>query len=247
MSEMVSRRHLLMGGLTAVGGGMVAGSLSAADEVPRGGVTLEQLGTILDKLGLKPEKTESRFDFAFAANHGEEWELSMSVVLSNDIKTLWVMAWLDELPQSSADVPRTALLRLLADNDKMGSGQFFAYVATNRRFVLQRVVANENITPIIMREMLVELGKTVANTYPHWAVINWKQLSAPAGGTDGQPGPAADANDKGSASKSTGTTGVPTRPSGQSVGPTTAAPTARPATTGAAPAATNTRTIPIKR
>ena len=52
------------------------------------------------------------------------------------------MAWLDELPRSASDVPRVALLRLLADNDKMGGGKFFTYVPGIRRFVLQRVIPN---------------------------------------------------------------------------------------------------------
>ena len=91
---------------------------------------------MLSALGLKATKTDSRYDFTFTAKHGEEWSLSMSVVLSTDEKSVWIMAWLDELPQSAADVPRTALLRLLADNDKIGHGMFFSYVAGNRRFVL---------------------------------------------------------------------------------------------------------------
>ena len=38
----------------------------------------------------------------------------MSAVLSQNGQSIWLMAWLDELPRSSAEVPRAALLRLLA-------------------------------------------------------------------------------------------------------------------------------------
>ena len=83
------------------------------------------------------------------------------------------MAWLDELPRSAADVPRTALLRLLANNDRMGKGKFFAYIASNRRFVLQRVVENQNMSTAAFRDILKDFGASVVETYPHWSVANW--------------------------------------------------------------------------
>jgi hypothetical protein len=178
MSHAVSRRELLVAGLTTLGTGAAASTLSAAEAsgAARNPLTIESLGNLLTALGVKPTRTESRFDFTFTAKQGEDWNMSMSVVLSTDEKTVWIMAWLDELPQSAADVPRTALLRLLSDNDKMGNGQFFAYVATNHRFVLQRVIANDNISSAGFKAALIELAGTVVNTYPHWAVQNWKQI-----------------------------------------------------------------------
>jgi hypothetical protein len=88
------------------------------------------------------------------------------------------MAWLDELPKSAADVPRTALLRLLSDNDKLGSGKFFAYIPANRRFVLQRVIVNENITAASFRAALDDLGTSVAETHAHWYVPNWSSTTS---------------------------------------------------------------------
>jgi hypothetical protein len=195
MERNFSRRAWLASGMTAVGTGAMAGALSAADsdkakDAPRNPLTIESLGTMLAALGLKASKTESRYDFAFTAKHGEEWNLSMSVVLSTDEKSVWIMAWLDELPKSAVDVPRTALLRLLADNDKIGHGMFFAYVQSNHRFVLQRVLRNDNITSASFHADLLELGATVVNTYPHWTVTNWKQLGT---------GPSASAKEKESA------------------------------------------------
>ena len=175
--------------------GVTASHVTAqtAAKASTGAVTLETLEAHLTALKLKPAKTESRFDFEFAhkSPEGEEWELSMSVVLSNDTKTVWMMAWLDELPQNAADVPRTALLRLLADNDKMGQGHFFAYVSSNRRFVLQKVIKNEHITVNTLKSDLLELGKTVIGTYPHWNVANWKTLGNTAPATSGTPAPEA--------------------------------------------------------
>ena len=141
-----------------------------------GQLTEDQLGGLLQAMGLRPKKEIKRYDFAFKAIYkGEEWELSMSTVLSQNGQSVWVMAWLDELPKSAADVPLTALLRLLADNDHLGQGKFFAYVASNRRFVLQRVVDNQNITTARFRNILKELGSSVVQTYPHWSVANWKK------------------------------------------------------------------------
>lgn len=144
-----------------------------------GQLTEDQLGGILRAMGLRPKKEVKRYDFAFKAIYkGEEWELSMSTVLSQNGQSVWVMAWLDELPKSAADVPRTALLRLLADNDHLGQGKFFAYVASNRRFVLQRVVDNQNMTTTKFRNLLKELGSSVVQTYPHWSVTSWKKPSS---------------------------------------------------------------------
>ena len=102
--------------------GALLGLLSALTNEARaqgkpGHVTEEQLGQLITSLGLKPNKVQQRYDFAFTAKLEEdEWQLSMSSVLSQDGEWLWVMAWLDDLPTTSAEVPRTALLRLLAEN-----------------------------------------------------------------------------------------------------------------------------------
>lgn len=149
--------------------------------VSKGALNQQSLGNLLRAMGLKPKIEKKRYDFRFKAIlDGNEWELSMSAVLSNDGKSVWVMAWLDELPKSAADVPRTALLRLLADNDRLGHGKFFSYIASNRRFVMQRVVSNQNITTAVFRDVLKDLGKTVVITHPHWSVSNWKNASAPS-------------------------------------------------------------------
>ncbi len=167
-------------------------SLPAADPAPKpttttvkteatpkvakpGSITEEQLGNLLKAMGLEAKKVESRYDFEFkAVQNKEEWNLSMTAVLSQDGSSIWLMAWLDQLPKSSADVPRTALLRLLSDNDRLGNGKFFAYVATNRRFVLQRVISNEAVTTKVFRGWLDDLGAGVVDTYEHWSVAAWK-------------------------------------------------------------------------
>ncbi len=181
-----SRRSVLGAAVAAVAAPAL---LTAQEKVPaaaapvpavRGRLTDDSLGALLKAMGLEAKLNEKRYDFAFKATVAEnDWELSMSAVLSQDASSVWIMAWLDELPKSAADVPRTALLRLLSENDKMGRGKFFAYIASNRRFVLQRVIANENMTAATFRAALDDLGGSVVHTYPFWSVSNWSGTAAP--------------------------------------------------------------------
>ena len=168
--------------------GAVAGLLcgladsAAAQGGKPGQISHEQLGQLITALGLKPNQAEQRYDFAFTAKlDEEEWQLSMSSVLSQDGEWLWVMAWLDELPTTSAEVPRTALLRLLAENDRLGNGKFFAYIPANRRFVMQVSVPNEDMTSAKLQEIMKDLGTAVVETYPQWSVANWTKPQTPAG------------------------------------------------------------------
>ena len=181
------RGWLILGIFAAAVAGVLALSLPFAGAAPlrpvrSGELTEASLGELLASMGIEAKKKEHRYDFSFKAMYEQqEWNLSMSAVLSRNGKSLWVMAWLDELPRSAADVPRVALLRLLSENDRMGNGKFFAYISGNRRFVLERVVPNEKITSASLREVLRDLGASVAETYPHWSVSNWKNS------TEGEP------------------------------------------------------------
>ncbi|MBW3539002.1 MAG: hypothetical protein KY476_01915 [Planctomycetes bacterium] len=157
---------------------------AAGEPQPGGRLTHASLGTLLETLGLSPKLDSQRYDFAFKALYqGEEWELTMSAVLSQNEESIWVMAWLDELPRSSAEVPRTALLRLLANNDRLGKGKFFAYITSNRRFVLECVVPNQNLSAAAFREVLKDLGASVVQTYPYWSVAGWNGDAAGDGAT----------------------------------------------------------------
>lgn len=141
-------------------------------------LTEESLGNVLTSIGLKPIKTDKRYDFAFKTTiRGEEWKFSMSAVLSRNSESVWLMAWLDQIPSQSSNVPRTSLLKLLAANDRLGNGKFFAYIPTNKRFVLQRVIKNEGMTTRKMMDSLQDLAVSVADEYPIWSVAKWTPVT----------------------------------------------------------------------
>jgi len=157
---------------------LFASSAASAQEttqsLPAGALTEQSLGESLVAIGLKPIKTDKRHDFAFKTSiKGEEWKFSMSAVLSRNSESVWVMAWLDQIPSQASQVPRTSLLRLLAANDRLGNGKFFAYIPTNKRFVLQRVMKNEQMTTKKLMASLQDLAISVAEEYPTWSVANW--------------------------------------------------------------------------
>ncbi|APZ96714.1 hypothetical protein [Fuerstiella marisgermanici] len=151
----------------------------ASPPPPTGTLNEESLGQVLTAIGLKPVKTDKRYDFAFKTSvRGEEWKFSMSAVLSRNSESIWVMAWLDEVPSQSSQVPQLALLKLLAANDRMGNGKFFAYIPNNKRFVLQRVVKNQQMSTKLLMEALQDLAISVADEYPTWSVANWAPKSS---------------------------------------------------------------------
>lgn len=196
MSSNISRRHLLSTGLAALGGTLATAALAAdkekagdPDKAPaksgkpaaKGQLSLEALGTLLEAMGLKPAKYESSYNFTFPFKAEAEWNMTMTATMSTDEEGIWITAYLSELPQTAADVPRTALLKLLAQNDELGDGIFFAYIPKVRKIVLERMIANEGITSASFKESIRELATRVTETQPLWTVAEWKQSPASSG------------------------------------------------------------------
>lgn len=175
------QRMLLLGALA--GACPVLGTVNSAFAQDAAGaqVSVDELGQMVAALGLNPQKKDSRYDFAFQAQvNDQDWALSMSVAMSQDNSSVWMIAWLDELPKNSNDVPRTALLRLLAQNDQLGDGKFFAYIPSTRRFVMQRSVQNSGLTSARLRVLMQDLGTSVVESYPLWATANWNPAGIPS-------------------------------------------------------------------
>jgi len=160
---------------------LVMGFLSAAAEdgdaasaVRTGQLDEPALGQLLSSMGLKPKQAAQRFDFGFSDVHGgEQWRYSMSAVLSQNRESIWIMAWLDQLPEHSDDVSREALLQLLSANDRLGDGKFFAYLPTHRRFVMQRVIPNRDLDQRQFRSVLRDLAGSVTAEHSAWSVASW--------------------------------------------------------------------------
>lgn len=207
MTTIISRRHLLSTGLAAIGATLATTALAAeksaaksadkskgkaddagkapakANQAPVDGqLSLEALGNLLDAMGLKPAKFETSFNFTFPFKAEIEWNMAMTATMSTDEQGIWITAWLAELPQSAADVPRTALLRLLAQNDELGEGIFFAYISKVRKIVLECMIANEDVTSASFKEDVRNLATKVSETQQFWNVAEWKQsTSSPSG------------------------------------------------------------------
>lgn len=206
MSSNLSRRQLLSTGLIAVGGTIATAAFAAdgekstprgekagakGDKLPvKGQLSLDALGKLLDAMGLKPSQFESSFNFTFPFKADVEWNMTMTATMSTDEEGIWLTAWLSELPQSAADVPRTALLRLLAQNDELGDGIFFAYIPKVKKFVLERMIRNEGITSANFKESLRELATRVSETQALWNTAEWKQSTTQSASATKESAPA---------------------------------------------------------
>jgi hypothetical protein len=191
MSSNISRRYLLSTGLAALGGTLATAALAADKEkagetdktsakrekpaAGKGQLSLDALGTLLEAMGLKPTKFESSYNFTFPFKADTEWNMTMTATMSTDEKGIWITAYLADMPQTAADVPRTALLKLLAQNDELGDGIFFAYIPKVRKIVLERMIGNEGITSASFKESIRELATRVTETQALWTVSEWKQ------------------------------------------------------------------------
>lgn len=206
MSTNVSRRHVLTTGLATLGGTLATAALAADKEkagesekarrekpAAKGQLSLEALGTLLEAMGLKPAKYESSYNFTFPFKAEAEWNMTMTATMSTDEMGIWITAYLSELPQTAADVPRTALLKLLAQNDELGDGIFFAYIPKVRKIVLERMIPNEGLTSASFKESIRELATRVTETQPLWTVSEWKQ--SPASGGSGKESAADEKSD----------------------------------------------------
>ena len=156
-----------------VGANVKVGTAPAAGT---GSADTSSLGRMLGELGIAPRVTGTRFDFEFASREeDQEWAFAMSVVLSQDAGTVWVMAWLEEMPGQASKVPAAALLRMLSANDSLGNGKFFAYDRRNRRFLMQRVLPNRGITASGLRGVFQDIARGVIVSHSTWSLARWSE------------------------------------------------------------------------
>ncbi len=131
------------------------------------------LGQTLRAAGFEPTKASLRYDFRFSHQYdGQPWQFTMSAVLSQDGETLWLLAWLGTVPEDTQAVNAQQLLQLLALNDKIAPRRFFAYLPTYKRLVLEQPISlqNRRLDGKTLRQYVIDFGKVVASTYPHWSL-----------------------------------------------------------------------------
>ena len=174
---MATRVTIGVAGVLFVLGALAVDWSDAADRsTSTGAIDSEGLGRMLRSLGVKPRAAGSRYDFEFHSKQGgQEWDFAMSAVISQNGGTIWVMAWLEEMPAKASKVPAAALLRMLSENDRLGNGKFFAYDRRNRRFLMQRVVQNQRITSTSLRGIFEDVAKGVMGSHSIWSVARWNK------------------------------------------------------------------------
>ncbi len=138
------------------------------------------VGQTLRTAGFQPQQADLRYDFQFTQVYkSRSWQFTMSAVLSQDGETLWLVAWLNELPED-AQPSAEALLQVLTLNDRLGGNTFFAYLPTYRRLVLERPVGlqGRRLDGKALREVILDLSRTVADTYSTWSSLGVSRLAA---------------------------------------------------------------------
>lgn len=150
----------------AEGGTAVTG---AAGQV----LTPESLGTLLrEDMGLDASPFENRHDFLYKADlQNQELELFFSVALSTDQKQLRVRAWLDPLPEGM--ISEEPLLKLLNRNAELTAGLHYAYSREGRRFLIEAVLKNDQMTAEKLKTALNEVSMEVATSWGLWATSEW--------------------------------------------------------------------------
>ena len=137
-------------------------------------LTFKQLGQMLSQMRLKPSRVQTRYDFPYQATLEEqEIELYLTVLLAKDDSQIRIRAWLDPLPEG--EVPADALLKMLSLNEKMNRGLHFAYSTQTKRFLLEKTISNQDITPEIFTAAFQDLSLQVSDNWETWATSQWKQ------------------------------------------------------------------------
>ena len=132
-----------------------------------------QLGAMISQMGLEPYPVQSRYDFQYRAElDGQEIELSLSAVLREDDSLIRVSAWLDPLPAGT--IPGGPLLDMLSRNEEMKRGLRFAYSKQTGRFLLEKTVPNNEITPEILAAIFQDVSLSVTENWSIWSTSSWK-------------------------------------------------------------------------
>ena len=138
----------------------------------------QQLGALLSKMSLDPEHFQRRYDVLYIAKIEEqEMELSLSVLLEKGDALVRVQAWLDPLP--AGNISALPLLEMLSQNAEMNRGLRFAYSKQTGRFLLEKTIPNQNVTPELLTSVFQDVSSHVAANWGTWSTSQWDQVPQP--------------------------------------------------------------------
>ncbi len=164
--------------------------VAGKENIKQASVTLnaldfEQLGDMLEKMGLEPYHAQVRYDFQFRAElDGQEIELSLSAMLRDEGSRVYVIAWLDPLP--AGVIPGSPLLEMLSRNEEMGQGLQFAYSKQTGRFLLSKTIPNKDITAELLTTVFQDVSLSVTENWSTWSTSNWSKRSRRSSETTSQ-------------------------------------------------------------
>lgn len=140
-------------------------------------LTEDTLKAILENLGYNVTVTGDKVPHHFKIEESapvNDLTFTITFDLSTDkgSTVLWIYAGLYEIP-AGKPAPSSALLALLAKNDEIGP-MFFSYAESNKFLYLNAPTANNDITPVVLRQKIRNFIDKMDSTYNLWDVKSWK-------------------------------------------------------------------------
>ncbi|HCS50296.1 MAG TPA: hypothetical protein DIW81_01680 [Planctomycetaceae bacterium] len=135
-------------------------------------LTMNDLGRLIQELQLTPKLVGSQYDVVYQAEmNDQEIEVFFSLKLTNDHSKVRIRAWLDPLPES--EISEKHLLELLAAGSELESCFHFGYNKDVKRFLLEAIVPNQNLTSKDLDTTMLQVSEEVSNTWLLWATSEW--------------------------------------------------------------------------
>jgi hypothetical protein len=146
------------------------------------GLTIEQIGTALDKYGKNTTTINGQTDYSLTVHRGK-WNINVIVSLSPNGQVIWMTNNLTKAPDAGT-ASAAALLNILRKNQQIGP-MFFSIANGSLR--LSYPVANHDLTADGLRNDVEALVTTVLDTEALWNPDALAGTAVPA--AEGKPTP----------------------------------------------------------
>lgn len=144
-------------------------------EPAKGGMTAEQLGSMLSNMGYEPKDLGSG-DFEVIIER-DNWKTYVGLSISPNGRYLWLDASLHTVSDPDR-VPAATWRKLLEVNDQIGPAYFSWNKKTNKLWLFLPV-ENRDITPVRMRKEIEAFDAILRRTVDSWEKKHF-QTAAPA-------------------------------------------------------------------